>query len=162
VDACDSCFVFVDFGMLAGFTTQYTATAIDTVHLTSADFTESPIDPNEIVTILPATPPAPNLEDVAVVPNPYRSTAQWDAPNGGRRIHFIHLPAGTTIKIFTTSAELIRTLQLDVNSSPGGVTGELAWDLKNEAGRTVVSGIYMYLAETPQGRTRRGHFVIIK
>jgi hypothetical protein len=99
---------------------------------------------------------------VAVVPNPYKGSAEWDPPSGGRRVHFIHLPAGATVKIYTTSSELIRTLKLDSGSSPGGETGELAWDLKDEAGRTVVSGIYMYLAETPEGRTRRGHFVIIK
>ena len=41
-------------------------------------------------------------------------------------------------------------------------TGELPWDLRNGKGQKVVSGIYVYQAETPEGRTRKGHFVIIK
>jgi hypothetical protein len=160
-DRCDSCFIFADVAVLAGFQTQYAVTSIDTTHMTANDFTESAIDPAQVVTLLPATPPASNLERVEAVPNPYRGSAEWDPP-GGRRVHFIHLPVGSTVKIYTTSAELIRTLKLDASSSPGGQTGELAWDLKNEDGRTVVSGIYMFLAETPEGRTHNGHFVIIK
>jgi hypothetical protein len=43
------------------------------------------------------------------------------------------------------------------------VTGEVAWDLKNDDGRTVVSGIYLYTVHPADGRTpRKGHFVIIK
>jgi hypothetical protein len=43
------------------------------------------------------------------------------------------------------------------------VSGELEWDLKNDSGRTVVSGIYIYTVHSPDGGTpKKGHFVIIK
>ena len=78
-------------------------------------------------------------------------------------MHFIHLPAGSTVRIYTSSGELLRTLVQDPNVSPGGQTGELAWDMKNEGGNPVVSGIYIYTVHPPDGRTpKKGHFVIIK
>lgn len=161
-DNCDSCWVFVDPANLGGFTSQYTVTSIDTFHLTNSDFTESPIDPNEIATVEPSAPPASNLERVGVVPNPFRGSAEWDPAPGENRVHFIHLPAGSTVRIFTSNAELVRVLQQDPNANAGGQTGDLAWDLKNADGRKVVSGIYIYMVESPEGHRTKGHFVIIR
>jgi hypothetical protein len=161
-DNCDSCRVFADQANLGGFTSFYAVTSIDTVHLVLSDFTESPIDSSEIATVQPSSPPADNLERVAVVPNPFRGSAQWDPAPGENRVHFIHLPAGSTVRIFTSNAELVRVLTQNPNANPGGVTGDLEWDLKNADGRKVVSGIYMYQVESPQGRRTKGHFVIIR
>lgn len=155
--------IYVDTGAIAGFRMEYAVTSIDTVRQVNADYYESPIDSSQIVRLTPATPPAPNLEQVAVVPNPYKQSAQWDLSPSERRIHFIHLPSGSTVRIFTAAGELLRTLTQNPSGSPGGVSGELEWDLKNEQGRTVVSGIYMYTVHTPNGGTpKKGHFVIIK
>ena len=159
---CDSCWVFADQANLAGFTSQYAVTSIDTLHLTANDFTESPINPNEIVTVQPSTPPANNLERVAVVPNPFRGSAEWDPAPGENRVHFVHLPAGSTVRVFTSNGELVRVLVQDPNANAGGVTGDLAWDLKNADGRKIVSGIYIYQVESPQGRHIKGHFVVIR
>jgi hypothetical protein len=160
VDACSSCWVFVDVAIVAGFRTDYKVTSISKNNDT--DFIETPQDESVAVTIVPGTPPPDNLERVAVVPNPYKGHAEWDPAVGEGRVHFVHVPAGATVRIFTTSAELVRELTMDANSSPGGTTGELAWDLKNGKGEKVVSGIYIYQVETLEGRTRKGHFVIIK
>ena len=159
---CDSCWVFADQANLAGFTSQYAVTSIDTTNFTNSDFTESPIDSSEIVTVQPSTPPTTNLEHVAVVPNPYRGSAEWDPSASENRIHFIHLPANSTVRIFTSNAELVRVLTQNPNANAGGTTGELAWDTKNADGRKVVSGIYIYQVESPQGHTTKGHFVIIR
>jgi hypothetical protein len=160
VDACPSCWVFADLATLAGFRTDYAVTSIGAFDLN--DFVETPLNLSPVVSISPGTPPADNLERVAVVPNPYKGSAQWDPAVGEGRVHFIHLPVGSHIRIFTTSAELVRELTLDQFSSPGGEIGELEWDLRNGKGNKVVSGIYVYQVETPEGRTRKGHFVIIK
>jgi hypothetical protein len=77
-------------------------------------------------------------------------------------IHFIRVPHEATIRIFTASGELLRTLKANQFASPGGLTGDVAWDLRNDRGRGVVSGIYLYQVETADGRTRKGKFVIIK
>ncbi len=160
VDACPSCWVFADLATLAGFRTDYAVTSIGEFDLN--DFVETPLNLSPVVTVTPGSPPAANLERVAVVPNPYRGSAQWDPAVGEGRVHFIHLPSGSRVRIFTTSAELVRELTLDQFSSPGGEIGELEWDLRNGKGNKVVSGIYVYQVETPEGRTRKGHFVIIK
>lgn len=164
-DNCDTCRVFVDLAALPGFDTDYAVTAIDTLRFVDAsrsNFLETDIVPTEVVRVVPSTAPATNLEAVGVVPNPYKRRAEWDPAAGERRIHFIHIPDKATVRIFTASGALLRTLQYDASSNPGGTSGELAWDLRNESGRDVVSGIYIYQVETVDGRTRKGHFVIIK
>jgi hypothetical protein len=160
VDQCDSCWVFVDLATISGFRTDYRVTSITSSNGT--DFVETPLASSPIVSVTPGTPTTTNLERVAVVPNPYRGRAEWDPAAGDGRIHFIHLPEGSTVRIFTASAELVRELTLDSTRNPGGTTGELEWDLRNGKGQKVVSGIYVYQVETTEGRTRKGHFVIIK
>jgi hypothetical protein len=160
VDECSDCWIFGDLTAMAGFNVDYTVTTIGPFEDT--DYVETPLALSSVVSILPASPPADNLEQVAVVPNPFKGSAEWDPAVGEGRVHFIHIPDGSTVRVFTSSGELVRELKLDVNSSPGGKTGELFWDLKNAHGNKIVSGIYIYQVETPQGRTRKGHFVIIK
>jgi hypothetical protein len=160
VDRCDACWVFADLATLAGFRTEYAVSTIGPFE--EGDYIESPPSESVVVGVTPATSPPDNLERVAVVPNPYRGSAEWDPAASEGRIHFIHIPAGSTVRIFTSNAELVRELKMDSNSSPGGQTGELFWDIRNGEGRKVVSGIYIYQVETPEGRTRKGHFVIIK
>ena len=160
--SCDSCWVFADQANLSGFTSQYAVTSIDTIRMVASDFVESAIDSSEIATVQPSSPPASNLERVGVVPNPYRGSAEWDPGPGQSRVHFIHLPARSTVRIYTSNGELVRELVQDPNANLGGETGELAWDLKNGQGRNVVSGIYIYQVESPQGHNIKGHFVIIR
>ena len=163
VDSDSTARVFVDLAPIAGFRHVYAVTSIDTTISVDADFAESPIDSSQLVYITPATPPASNMEHIAVVPNPYKSSAEWDLGPNQRAVHFINVPGGSTVRIYTSSGELLRVLQQDPNSSAGGTSGELAWDLKNDDGRTVVSGIYLYTVHPPDGRTpKKGHFVIIK
>lgn len=161
-DNCDSCWVFADQGNLAGFTSLYAVTSIDTLHFTANDYTESAIDSSEIVTVQPSAPPADNLEHVAVVPNPFRGSAEWDPAPGQNRVHFTHLPASSTVHIYTSNGELVRVLVQNPNANQGGTTGDLEWDLKNDNGRNVVSGIYIYQVESPQGHNVKGHFVVIR
>jgi hypothetical protein len=161
-DTCSDCWVYADGGSLAGFRHEYAVTAIDTTVIVGSDFYETPIDSSAIVRILPGSTPRSDLERVAVVPNPYRVRAEWDPTPGQHEIHFIRIPDRSTIRIFTAAGELLRTLRADQYSSPGGLTGDVAWDLRNDRGRGVVSGIYIYQVETPDGRTLKGKFVIIK
>ena len=148
-----------DQANLAGFTSQYAVTSIDTVRSFQSDFVESAID--TFVLVQPSTGPTTNLERIGVVPNPYHGSAEWDGP-GQNTVHFIHLPARSTVRIYTSNGELVRQLVQDPNANAGGETGDLAWDLKNGHGRNVVSGIYIYQVESPQGHTIKGHFVIIR
>jgi hypothetical protein len=165
-DTCSNCWVYADGASLSGFRHQYAVTAIDTTVVitdpTATDFYETAIDSSEIVTLLPGSPPQTNLEQVAVVPNPYKVRAEWEPADGSRLVKFIRVPHNATVRIFTSAGELLRTLKSNQFASAGGLTGDVPWDLRNESGRGVVSGIYLYQIETEEGRTRKGKFVIIK
>jgi hypothetical protein len=70
-------------------------------------------------------------------PNPYN-------PNGNRKLTFFGTGVKySTIRIYTLSRELVRTIR-ETNGEK-----EITWDGKNEYGEDVVSGIYLYVTESP-------------
>ena len=92
-----------------------------------------------------------SLASVYAYPNP------WDIRNPNitqRKVTITNLPDGATVKIFTLSGFWVKTLPL----ASGGST---AWDLTNDNGERVASGLYFYLATTP-GATTHGEIAIIK
>lgn len=89
------------------------------------------------------------LADFYPYPNP------WDVRrHQGLSIKFVNLPDGGSVKIFTLSGYLVRTL------SPTGGTAD--WDLTNDKGQAVASGIYFYLGNSPTGAHSRGKLAIIR
>lgn len=161
-DTCSNCWLFIDAGSLSGFRHEYAVTAIDTTVIVNSGFYETAIDSSELVTLLPGSPPRDNLEEIAVVPNPYKVRAEWEPGDGTRLLRFIRVPDKATVRIFTPAGEIIRELVANKLASPGGEIGDVPWDLRNKYGNLVVSGIYIYQVETLEGRTRKGKFVIIK
>ena len=99
--------------------------------------------------------PTANLAQAGVVPNPYRASESWN-PAGGHELHFINLPTRATIRIYTLSGDLIRELQ-----HADTIRDYEAWDLKNDSGRDVVSGIYLYRVEA-DGFNFQSRFVVIR
>jgi len=89
-----------------------------------------------------------DLSGVRIYPNPFRSA------RGDSQIIFDQLPAGSTVKIFTVSSRLVKTL-----SAPAGIA---PWDLTNDSGDKVASGIYLYLITDGQGNKTHGKFTIIR
>ena len=106
--------------------------------------------------VLITGPPAADLEDVFVVPNPYRGSEPWD-PAGTHRVQFRNLPEKAEVRIYTVAGDLVRVL--DHESS---ISGAADWDLKNGAGLDVTAGIYMYRVTTPQGFEIRKHLVVVR
>lgn len=90
----------------------------------------------------PTGGPVADLEHVRVVPNPYNAHEAWDQPNESE-IHFINLPSQSTIKIYTVSGDLVRTLK---HSDP--VRDFERWDLRSDHHKDVASGIYIYRVES--------------
>jgi hypothetical protein len=103
----------------------------------------------------PTGGPTADLEQVRVVPNPYRGSESWDQPNQSE-LHFINLPAQSTIKIFTVAGDLVRTLQ---HSDP--VRDFERWDLKNDSQQDVSSGIYIYRVDAANFQFRN-RFIVIR
>jgi len=90
----------------------------------------------------PTAGPTENLQTIAVVPNPFRAREAWDRP-GGNEVHFINLPPKARIRVYTVAGDLVRDLSHD-----DAVRDFERWDLKNQNGQDVASGIYMYRVES--------------
>ncbi len=73
-----------------------------------------------------------NLDKVRIYPNPAKQVDYITIEN---------IVKGTTVKIFTISGELVCSLSEDDED------GLLIWDLKNENGNKVSSGIYLFQIE---------------
>ena len=97
-----------------------------------------------LVTLTPS-----DLSAVRAFPNPWRSDRHAGLP-----VTFDHLATNSTIKIFTISGHWIKTLP----TSNAAVT----WDLTNDSGQKVASGVYIYLISTNLDQKTRGLLAVIK
>lgn len=92
------------------------------------------------------------FEKVNVFPNPlfaHNPATSYDpnrAPDDAF-VTFSNLPDEVTIKIYSLSGILLKTLRTEDKDSPGSTF--LRWDLKNEAELRVASGMYIAMVESP-------------
>ncbi|MFA5976327.1 MAG: T9SS type A sorting domain-containing protein [Elusimicrobiota bacterium] len=89
------------------------------------------------------------LSSIRAYPNPWRSDRHQGLP-----VTFDNLTANSTLKLYTLSGHWIRTLDTSAGSA--------GWDLKNDSGDKVASGIYLYVITNNQGQKTKGKLVIIK
>ncbi len=104
-----------------------------------------------------------DMDNIAVVPNPYVGAASWEPATtqvgrGDRLIYFIHLPAQSTIRIYTISGKLVKTLEH--NSSIAN--GQEPWNLISQDGMEIAYGVYIYHVTAPGVGEKIGKFAIIK
>lgn len=105
-----------------------------------------------------------NLDNINVVPNPYVVTNIWEkrtvaeSGRGDRRIDFTNLPANCTVRIYTITGALIKTLYKD--SSP--TVGSLTWNLVTEDGMDIAYGVYIFHIDAPGIGEKIGKFAVIK
>jgi hypothetical protein len=101
------------------------------------------------------------LEKIAIVPNPFN----WNDPllrgygytnPSNLQISFYELPRTVTIQIYTEAGDLVKTINHNQNS------GFNKWNMTNEAGQTVASGIYVVLFTTPEGGVSYQKLVIVR
>lgn len=91
--------------------------------------------------------PVPTL-DVFVVPNPYVfNDAARSFGAGNPTIEFRNLPETATIRIYTVSGDLIRTLEHKPDAR-GNVFGSEVWDQKTDSGLLAAPGLYVYHVES--------------
>ena len=104
---------------------------------------------------------AGDLDKIAMVPNPFN----WKDPllrgygysnPSNLRIQFYELPHTVTIRIFTEAGSLVKTIEHNQDS------GSNSWNMTNENGQTVASGIYIVLFQTPDGGTSYQKLVIAR
>ncbi len=95
------------------------------------------------------------LQNIRVVPNPYMVRAAWEISHDERKLQFTHLPDICTVRIYTLSGDLVRTIE----HTDG--TGRADWNLLSDDGLGVAPGIFIYHVESDYGN-RIGRFAVIK
>ena len=90
-----------------------------------------------------------NLDNIVVYPNPFRMDVS------GNEIMFANLPNGCEIFVYTANGRKLVHLTHD------SFTGGVSWDLKNEQGDKIASGVYIYVAQY-RGQEKTGKFLIIR
>ena len=105
------------------------------------------------------------MEKIKVVPNPYIATNMMEPAvvnqslNQKRRIMFTHVPAQSTIKIFTMSGVFVNQIDVDNASDNGSVH----WDLLTKEGLELAAGVYIYHVKSKvTGAEKIGKFSVIK
>lgn len=96
-------------------------------------------------------------ENVRTVPNPYRISAAWES-SYQNKIAFVNLPPICDIRIYTLSGDHVHTLE---HRSFGGQSGEEYWDLTNQSGSSVCTGLYVYTVQTETAHFI-GRFAVIR
>ncbi|MBO8152000.1 MAG: hypothetical protein H0Z30_05855 [Candidatus Marinimicrobia bacterium] len=84
------------------------------------------------------------VKKINVFPNPYYAYNALSDNMYDNYVTFTHLPAKATIRIFTLSGIEVRKLEKDDPNSQF-----LRWDLKNEKGLPVASGLYIAYVDLP-------------
>ncbi len=102
------------------------------------------------------------LDLISVVPNPYVVTERWEEQNplagrGERKIEFIHLPSECTLRIFTVSGLLVKTIEHQGISSDGTAI----WDLSTKDALEAAPGLYILHVKAPGLGSRLLRFAII-
>ena len=83
-----------------------------------------------------------------VYPNPYEIDKSVD-----NRIKFINVTDDVTLEIYNLAGDLVYYQEYE------NTGGNISWDVKNNDGRDIASGIYFYVVNN--GKTK-GKLVIIK
>ncbi|RMH55497.1 MAG: hypothetical protein D6679_11640 [Candidatus Hydrogenedentota bacterium] len=106
---------------------------------------------------------SPNLSTFMVAPNPFRPNDGVDATGRnftgapGTGIYFLNLPLKVRIRVFTVAGRKVFDFQ--TNNS----TGQVQWDVTNEVGQPIASGVYIYVVEDlGTGNKKTGKLVVIR
>ena len=83
-------------------------------------------------------------------PNPYKPS------KGHTKITFSRLTTYAKLKVFNIAGELVYQKEEDTP------TGELPWDVVNDRGEKLASGVYIYLITDNSGNKAKGKFAVIK
>ncbi len=84
-----------------------------------------------------------SIDDIGIVPNPYRGRSAYETGNEDRRVRFTNMPQAATIRVYTVSGTLVRTLYKDGSST------SLDWNLTTDSNLPVASGMYFIHIDVP-------------
>jgi len=112
------------------------------------------------------------MDEIAVVPNPFIGSAQWNNPSPRYvepwedKIRFINLPEDAVIRIYTLDGDFVRELKagdrvraVDTDETIG--KGSAEWNLISRNDQLVSTGVYLYVVESKLGK-KIGKFMVIR
>ena len=85
-----------------------------------------------------------NLDKTNIVPNPYYGFSEYEMNKLSNEIKITNLPKECSVKVFTLDGTLVKTLNKDNDD----ITS-ISWDLKNEQGINIASGLYLFHVNAP-------------
>lgn len=175
---------YVDENAFPGFTYYYIVTCFDrgyfrgqtqfnkTDNFICDEDPANPADPDnpvpcegagKVITVTVSA--GTDMKLIFAVPNPYRTgtsaeTHPFYHNYPDRSIKFFNVPKEADIKIYTVSGDLIWEAH---HSSPTGEDGIVSWDVKNQRGQEVGSGVYIYRCKnSADGSDAYGKIVVIR
>ena len=90
-----------------------------------------------------------DLEKINIFPNPYYGLNEMETSRYGHFVTFSHLPNRATIRIFDVAGQMVRTLEKDDSDQ------FFQWDLSNDNGLPVASGLYVAHIDMPQAKAKK-------
>lgn len=105
--------------------------------------------------VAPVSPPAANLSDAYVYPNPFKPNSPGSFQSD--KITFKHLPAEATIRIFAITGRQVAELHKTDSS-----VDYYEWNAANSDGQKLASGVYIYYMTAPAGGKAKGKFAVIR
>ena len=97
------------------------------------------------------------LARIHTVPDPFYVTNALSTATDSQHIEFVHLPPEAIIRIYSVSGKLVALLTH--NDPTGG--GQEDWNVKSRDGKVVASGVYFYVVETADRRSKVGRFTVV-
>lgn len=88
------------------------------------------------------------IKEFIIYPNPFKSSM------GHTKIYFKGIGDKAEIRIFNVYGEQVRQIN--------NIDKETTWDIKNDFGKEVSSGVYIFVIKDSKGKIRTGKLAIIK
>lgn len=105
------------------------------------------------------------LDLIRIVPNPYLAYSAYEVDQNSNRVKVTNLPNKCNITIFALDGTIIRKLSRAIDIDPAtnrkveisdgetvsnvNIENSIDWDLKNDKGIIIASGVYLFHIEAP-------------
>lgn len=90
------------------------------------------------------------LDSVKMVPNPYYGFSEYETSQFTNTVKITNLPAKCKVTIYSLDGKFIRQYNRDEQYMPyQQITPDIEWDLKNNKGIPVASGVYLVHVNAP-------------
>ncbi|MBU0702135.1 hypothetical protein KKE26_12735 [bacterium] len=96
-----------------------------------------------------------DLSEVRCYPNPFVAVAG----RGIQQVTFSPVTKMAQLRIYNIAGELVHDSEMHDTSAD---SFKLIWDVENDSGENVASGIYLYLITNPDGQTKTGKIGVVR